>query len=199
MKSILHLISSPRKDDAVSIKLGSAIVERLQSKYPDSSVIEVDLTAQGIEHLNDAHLKGFFTPEDQQSIADKQSIAYSNAAINQLMSADFIVIGAPMYNFTIHSSLKAWIDQVARAGKTFRYSESGPEGLVVGKRVYLAVASGGVYSAGDYQPYDFVVPYLSSVLAFLGMTDVSVYRAEGLSVPSLMEAALEKAIAGIQV
>jgi len=199
MKSILHLISSPRKENAVSIKLGSAIVAQLQSKYPDSSVVEVDLTAQGIEHLNAAHLKGFFTPEDQQSIADKQSIAYSNAAINQLLSADFIVIGAPMYNFTIHSSLKAWIDQVARAGKTFRYSESGPEGLVVGKRVYLAVASGGVYSAGDYQPYDFVVPYLTSVLAFLGMTDVSVYRAEGLSVPSLMEAALEKAIAGIDV
>lgn len=199
MKSILHLISSPRKENAVSIKLGRSIVERLQSKYPDSSVIEVDLTTQGIEHLNATHLKGFFTPEDQQSISDQQSVAYSNEAINQLMSADFIVIGAPMYNFTIHSSLKAWIDQVARAGKTFQYSENGPKGLVIGKRVYLAVASGGVYSVGDYQPYDFVVPYLTNMLAFLGMTDVSVYRAEGLSIPNLMEGALEKAIASINV
>jgi FMN-dependent NADH-azoreductase len=199
MKTILHLISSPRAAASISTKLGRTIVAKLLEQYPDSKVSEVDLTASQVPHLQIEHLTAFFTAEADRTEEDRQAISYSDQAIEQLKSADFIVIDAPMYNFTIHSSLKAWIDQVARAGHTFRYSENGPEGLVVGKKVYLAVASGGVYSSGPYQPYDFVVPYVKAILGFMGMTDVATYRAEGMNVPGLMEQALAKAIAEIEI
>lgn len=199
MKTILHLISSPRGAASISTKLGKSVVAKLLERYPDSMVSEVDLTAAQVPHLQAEHLSAFFTPEADRTEDHWQSISYSDQAIEKLKSADFIVIDAPMYNFTIHSSLKAWIDQVTRAGQTFRYSENGPEGLVVGKKVYLAVASGGVYSSGPYQPYDFVVPYLKAILGFMGMTDVTTYRAEGMNVPGLMEQALAKAIAEIKL
>lgn len=199
MKNILHLISSPREQASVSIQLGRAIIQKLQQKYPESSVNEVNLLQENIPHLDAQHLQSFFTPPEQLTAADAEAIRHSDKAIDQLMRADIIVIGAPMYNFTIHSSLKAWIDHIARAGKTFSYSEQGPEGLVKGKKVYLAVSSGGVYSEGAYQPYDFVVPYMKNILGFLGMTELTIYRAEGLNVPGLQEHALEKAIADITV
>jgi FMN-dependent NADH-azoreductase len=199
MTSILHLISSPRKDASVSIRLGKAIVEHLQLKYPDSTVTEINLLDQLVPHLDATHLQAFFTPTEELTSVNMQSIQYSDEAISQIMNADLIVIGSPMYNFTIHSSLKAWIDQITRAGKTFRYTESGPEGLVVGKKVYLAVASGGVYSNGPFQPYDSVVPYLKNILGFLGMTDLTVYRAEGLNIPELKDGAWEQALASIDV
>ncbi|WP_207420141.1 FMN-dependent NADH-azoreductase [Desertivirga brevis] len=199
MKTILHLISSPRQDASVSIQLGRAIVEKLQQKYPGSKVNEVNLLNENIPHLDAPHLQSFFTPEEQLTSDDRDNILYSDKSISELMEADVIVLGAPMYNFTIHSSLKAWIDHVARSGKTFRYSQEGPEGLVKSKKVYIAVATGGVYSSGPYAPYDFVVPYLKSVLGFLGMTDVTVYRAEGLNIPGIQENALDKAIADVEV
>ncbi|WP_256004033.1 FMN-dependent NADH-azoreductase [Pedobacter deserti] len=199
MKTILHLTSSPRHEASVSISLGKAIVEQLQQRYPESRVEEVDLLQRNIPHLNAQHLQSFFTPTEQLTAADQEAIRHSDNAISQLTAADLIVIGAPMYNFTIHSSLKAWIDHITRAGKTFKYGEHGPEGLVKNKKVYLAVASGGVYTEGPYQPYDFAVPYLKSMLGFLGMTDVTVYRAEGINIPGMQEHALEKAVAEISV
>lgn len=199
MKTILHLISSPRQNASVSIKLSETIIEQLQLKYPDSMVTEVNLINENVPHLDAPHLQSFFTPKDQLTSVDEEAIRYSDQAISQLMAADIIVIGAPLYNFSIHSTLKAWIDHIARAGITFRYTENGPEGLVKGKDVYLAVASGGVYSDGPYQPYDFVVPYLKAVLGFLGMTAVTVFRAEGVNIPGLQEHALEKALESVAI
>ncbi|WP_407429839.1 FMN-dependent NADH-azoreductase [Arcticibacter sp.] len=199
MKTILHLISSPRQESSFSIKLGRAIVTQLQEKHPDSVVNEVNLIHENFPHLDAPHLQSFFTPKEDLTAADREAIRYSDQAIDQLFKADFIVIGAPLYNFSIHSALKAWIDHVARAGLTFRYSEHGPEGLVKNKKVYIAMSAGGVYSKGPYQPYDFVVPYLQAVLGFMGMTDVTVYRAEGVNMPQLKEGALERAIASIAV
>lgn len=198
MKKILHLISSPRGEASASKQLGGAIVARLQEQYPESTVTEVDLLEENIPHLNSSHLRSFFSPEEHLTAEDREMIIHSDKAIAQLMDADLIVIGAPMYNFSIHSSLKAWIDHVARAGKTFRYTEQGPEGLVKNKKVYLAASSGGVYSDGPYHPYDFVVPYLKSVLGFLGLSDLTVYRAEGLNIPGIQEGALEKVIAEVK-
>ncbi|WP_207534830.1 FMN-dependent NADH-azoreductase [Desertivirga arenae] len=198
MKTILHLISSPRRESSVSIQIGKAIVAKLQQKYPGSKVNEVNLLENNMPHLDAPHLQSFFTPEEQLTSEDRDAIVHSNRAIGQLMDADIIVIGAPMYNFTIHSSLKAWIDHITRAGKTFRYTEQGPEGLVKNKEVYVAVASGGIYSSGPYEPYDFVIPYIKSILGFLGMTDVKIYRAEGLNIPGVKENALEKTIAEIK-
>jgi FMN-dependent NADH-azoreductase len=199
MKTILHLISSPRQESSVSISLGKAIIERLLEKYPDSMVNEINLLDANIPHLDAPHLQSFFTSVEKLTSADQEAIRHSDRAISQLMAADLIVLGAPMYNFSIHSSLKAWIDHVARAGKTFSYSEHGPEGLVKNKKVFVAAASGGVYSSGPYEPFDFVVPYLKKILGFLGMSDITVYRAEGLNIPGVQDHALEKAIAEIDL
>jgi FMN-dependent NADH-azoreductase len=107
------------------------------------------------------------------------------------------VIGAPLYNFGIHSALKAWIDHIARAGVTFKYDENGPEGLIKGKKVYLAVSSGAIYSTGPMQSFYFVVPYLKAVLGFIGLTDMTVFRVEGSSMPGMQDSALEKGISSI--
>lgn len=197
MKRILHLISSPRGADSFSIKLANAVIDKLQDEYPESSVEEVNLIESNVPHLDTAHLRSFFTPAEQLTPEDQDAIRYSDQAIAQLMAADIIVIGAPLYNFSIHSSLKAWIDHIARAGKTFTYSEQGAEGLVKGKKVYIAMSSGAVYSEGLYQPYDFVSTYLRAVLGFLGMTDFTLIRVEGVNIPGLKEEALNKAIDSI--
>jgi FMN-dependent NADH-azoreductase len=145
------------------------------------------------------HINSFFTPAENHTPQLAEAVQHSNESIAELKAADAIVIGVPMYNFGIHSTLKAWIDHVARAGQTFSYSENGPEGLVKGKKVYLAISSGGVYSDGPMKAYDFTESYLRSVLGFLGMVDVTVYRVEGLSLPNLKDEALDKAVAAIAV
>lgn len=199
MKQILHLISSIQGDQSYSIKLGKAIVEKIQEKYLDSRVQEVNLVNQEVPHLNPDILRSFFTPGDKLTAEEQASIRYSDEAVRQLMRADILVIGAPLYNFTIHTALKAWIDHITRAGVTFGYGENGPIGLVTGKQVYVAMASGGVYSEGPGKANDFVAPYLKAFLGFLGMTDLEVFRVEGLKVPGVKEQALEKAIAGITI
>jgi FMN-dependent NADH-azoreductase len=199
MKRILHLISSPRGEESFSIKLGNAVISKIVEQYPGSSVNTINLIESNVPHLDTAHLRSFFTPEEHLTADDQDAIRYSDQAISQLLAADIIVIGAPLYNFSIHSSLKAWIDHVARAGKTFSYSEKGPEGLVKNKKVYVAMSSGAVYSEGAYKPYDFVSSYLTAILGFLGMTDLTVFRAEGVNIPGIKEHALENAISSIVI
>lgn len=191
---ILNLISSPRGEASSSIKLGNAIVEKLTAANPDSIVITHDLTSKPFPHLEEVHINSFFTPAENHTPEFEAAIKHSNEAIAELKAADVIVIGVPLYNFGIPSTLKTWIDHIARAGQTFSYSENGPEGLVKGKKVYLAISSGGVYSEGPMKAYDFTESYLRSVLGFLGMVDIVAYRAEGLSVPDLKDEALSKAI-----
>jgi len=200
MKHILHLKSSLQGAASYSIKLGQAIVDRIQEKYTDSTVEELDLVDRDIPHLTPATLRALFTPPDLLTEDDKAAKRLSDELVNQLMAADIIVIGAPLINFTIHTSLKAWIDHVTRPKITFGYGEDGrPVGLVTGKKVYVAMSSGGVYSEGPGKDNDFVAPYLTAFLGFLGMTDLTVFRAEGLKVPGVMEHAMQKAIDSIQI
>ncbi len=199
MKNILHLISSPRGEESFSIKLGEAIIIRLLNKYPGSAVEKVDLLESNVPHLNTGHLRSFFTPEEQLTPEDRDAIQYSDTAISQLMTADIIVIGAPLYNFGVSSTLKAWIDHIARAGKTFRYNEMGAEGLVKGKKVYIAMSTGAVYTEEPWKAYDFVSPYLTTMLGFLGMTDLTIFRVEGVNIPGIKEHALDKGIASISI
>jgi len=194
MKKILHIISSPRGAASFSIKLGNAIVEKLKAANLESVIKETNLTKMHFPHLEESHLVSFFTPPENRSPENNAAIKHSDEAIKDIMDADYIVIGAPLYNFGIHSSLKAWIDHIARAGVTFKYDSNGQEGLVKGKKVYIAMSSGGIYSEGMMSGYDFVAPYLKSVLGFLGMTDVTVVRAEGTSLPGIQDTALEKGI-----
>jgi FMN-dependent NADH-azoreductase len=199
MKHILHLKSSLLGKESYSIKLGHAIVEEIQGKYPGSTVEELNLVDINIPHLSPAVLRTFFIPGSQLTDEEKESIRFSDELVKQLFAADIIVIGAPLINFTIHSSLKAWIDHITRGGITFGYGENGPIGKVTGKKVYVAMSSGGVYSEGPGKANDFVAPYLKAFLGFLGMTDLTVFRAEGLKVPGVKEQAMEKAIASIMI
>ena len=197
--NILHVISSPRKAASYSIQLGNALVEELQAANPGSTVTVRDLTNKPFPHLEEVHLQSFFTPAENRTPEQQEAIRHSDEAIAEVMSADVIVVGAPLYNFGIPSTLKAWIDHISRAGITFRYTANGPEGLVKGKKVYVALSSGGVYSEGPMAAYDFVAPYLKTFLGFLGMTDVEVARVEGTSVPELKDGAMEKALASVSI
>lgn len=200
MKKILHLKSSLMGDASYSIKLGNAIVEKIQKKYPNTTVEELDLVESEIPYLTPAVLRTLFIPTEQLTEEDKKRSSLSNDLVKQLLNADIIVIGAPLINFTIHSSLKSWIDHITRAGITFGYDQDGrPIGMVTGKKVYVAMASGGVYSEGPGKANDFVVPYLRAFLGFLGMTDLTIFRAEGLKVPGIKETAMQKAIESISI
>lgn len=194
MAKILHIISSPRGEASVSIQLANAIVDKLREKDPAAAVQVKDLTNSPFPHLEEVHLNAFFTPVEHHTAENKAAISHSDEALKEIMDAEILVIGVPMYNFGIPSTLKSWIDHIARAGISFKYTENGPVGLITGKKVYLAVATGGVYSSGDAAAFDFAVPYLKAVLGFLGMTDVTAIRAEGLAVPALQATALDNAI-----
>jgi FMN-dependent NADH-azoreductase len=197
MKRILHLKSSIQGEASYSIKLGNAIVEKIQDTYPGSTVEELNVVDSEIPHLNGTSLRSFFIPADQLTEEDKEAVRLSDELVKQLFAADIVVIGAPLINFTIHSALKAWIDHITRAGITFGYGENGPIGKVTGKKIYVAMSSGGVYSEGPGKANDFVAPYLKAFFGFLGMTDLTVFRAEGLKVPGMKDHAMEKAIDSI--
>ena len=155
MKKALLIECSPRGNASFSRKLSHAIVEKLKQKNPGLEVKTRDLMKNPTPHLEEAHLAAFYAPAEKHTAQDKEAIQHSNTSIAEIMAADTIVIGVPMYNFSIPSNLKAWIDHLARAGQTFRYTANGPEGLVQGKKVYLAIATGGVYSSGPSKPFDF--------------------------------------------
>jgi len=197
MKKILHIISSPKGENSFSIKLGNAIIDKVVAAYPDSTVQTRNLTVNPLPHLEEASLAAFYTPAEQHTDNNKAAIKHSDEAIVEIMDADIIIIGAPLWNFGIPSVLKAWVDHIARANVTFKYSEAGAEGLVKGKKVYVAMASGAIYSSGPYEAFDFVSGYLTAVLGFMGMTDLTVFRIEGTAFPGQADAALERGISSI--
>ncbi|MCS3530886.1 FMN-dependent NADH-azoreductase [Chryseobacterium sp. JUb7] len=199
MKNILHIISSPRKEVSASRKLGNAVIEKIQEKYTDSIVKERDLTTSPTPLLDAAHINTFFSPAESHS-SEQQSInKYSEDLISELKEADIIVIDSPMYNFSVPATLRAYFDFTSRAGYTFKYDENGPKGLLNDKKLYIAFTSGNIYSEGPYQIYDSNVPYIKNIFSFYGVSDVSVFRAEGLAIPGIMENSLEKAIEGIAI
>jgi FMN-dependent NADH-azoreductase len=199
MKKILHIISSPKGENSYSIKLGNAIVEKITAANPGSTVKINDLTKHPYPHLEEATLNAFFTPSAELTSEHKLALENSDKAIAEIMDADVIVIGAPVWNFGVPSSLKAWVDHISRSGITFTYSENGPKGLVTDKTIYIAMASGGVFSDGPFQSMDFVSTYLKSVLSFLGMTNLSVFRIEGSAYPGQSENALKKGLDSLQI
>jgi FMN-dependent NADH-azoreductase len=187
-------------EQSYSRKLGNAIVEKIQQKYPESTVEQLDLVESNLPHLTPETLQAMFTPQENQTEKTKQKLKLSDQLVKQLFDADIIIIGAPLINRTIHSSLKAWIDHITRRGITFGYNKEGlPIGFVSGKKVYVAMSSGGIYTDQQGKANDFVAPYLQSFLGFLGMTDLTVFRAEGLHIPALQDKALEKGINSIVI
>ena len=175
---ILQINASARSSGANSTRLADSVSARLKALNPDASFELRDLASEPHPVLDEPALGALFTPVDQRTPAQVARVALDDALIAQVQSADAIVLGVPMYNFGVPVQLKTWIDAIARAGVTFRYTENGPQGLLTGKKVYVALVRGGLYRD---TPADSQVPYLKSVLAFLGMTDVVFFYAEGLS------------------
>jgi FMN-dependent NADH-azoreductase len=200
MKKILHILSSPQGEGSTTKKLGSAIVSEIVTKYPGSVVTELDLVSVPFPHLDQRQIGAWMTPVADRSPDQMKAIKLSDEAVAAMQDADIYVIGAPFYNFAIPSTLKAFLDHVARPGVTFRYSEQGiPEGLLLNKKAYVATASSGVYSDGPFQSFDFVSPYLRFILGFLGVSDVSIFRVEGLKMPGVKETAYENALQSIRI
>lgn len=183
MSKLLLVTSSLFGDQSKSTQLAGEFVQAWHRSHPGTTVVERALTAESIPHLSLGALGALMTPAEQRSNEQRATVAFADRLIEELEAADTIVLAVPMYNFSIPSTLKAWIDHVARAGRTFRYTAAGPEGLLKGKKVFAITGRGGVYT-GDSpaKVFDFQEPYLRGVLGFLGLTDVTFVHVEGLKV-----------------
>jgi FMN-dependent NADH-azoreductase len=191
---LLHIDSSVLGSNSASRALSAEIAARQVALHPGLTVTHRDLSVDGALHLSSAHLAAW----QGQSVEDAAlgaDLAKGGAYLEELLAADIIVIGAPMYNFSIPSQLKAWIDRVVVAGKTFRYGANGAEGLLKNKKVFVASSRGNVYAAGSpAAAFEHHESYLLGVLSFIGLTDVSIVRAEGLAFgEEAKQAAMSKA------
>ena len=196
---ILQIIASVQGANSYSTRLSQGIIDKLRVAHPGSEVVVRNLATHPLPYMEEAHLQAYFTPAENRSPEQQAAVRHSDEAIAQVQAADVLVIGSPFYNFSVASSLKSWLDHLTRAGLTFRYTPTGPEGLIKGKKVYVAIASGGIYSEGPMQAYDFVAPYLRTMLGFLGLSDVTVARAEGVKLPEFQAQALQKGIDSVVV
>lgn len=170
-QTILQIDASARTTGSTSRQLTASIVETLGGE-----VIRRDLTTP-IPQIDETWVNANFTPADQRSDAQKKALALSDALVAEIKAADVIVIGVPVYNFGVPAALKAWIDQIARAGLTFQYTENGPEGLLEGKRAVIALATGGTEVGSDI---DFASGYMRHIMGFIGITDVEIVAADRL-------------------
>lgn len=178
MSTLLLIESSVRQRGSVSRQLSEEFVAQWRQANPGGRVLSRDLAREPLPHLDADLLGGWMKPAAEQSAAEQAALARSDQLIEELLAADVLVLGAPMYNFAIPSTLKAWLDHVLRAGVTFKYTEQGPRGLLQGKRAYVLTARGGVYAGG---PLDQQEPYLRQALGFIGIDDVQFVHAEGLN------------------
>lgn len=180
--SVLNVDSSPLGDHSVTRKLTAKVLAELKANHPDTEVITRDLATSPLPHLSGMTVGAFFTPPDQRNEALNEAVKLSDEVVDEVFAADVIVIGAPMWNFGIPSSLKAWIDHIVRVGRTFQYGAAGPESLLPpGKKVIIVSARGGIYSSGPMQVMDHQETYLKTILGFIGLHYVSIIRAEGVA------------------
>lgn len=192
---ILHIDGSPMGDNSTSRKISAKAVAELKARHPDAIVTYHDYGTAPLPHLDALTIGSFFTPAEQRTPEQQAAVKASDTAVDEVLAADVIVLGVPMWNFGLPSSLKAWIDHIARAGKTFSYTAEGPKGLLrPDQKVIVASARGGIYSTGPMQDFDHQERYLRDVFAFLGIKNVSFARAEGLAMgPDIAAKAIETA------
>ena len=179
--NVLHIDSGILGDHSVSRRLTAAVAAQIKVEQPGAAVTYRDLVANPLPHLSGAHLMAANAKPEDVDAQVAAEVEESRAVLEEFLAADTVVLGVPMYNFSLPSQLKAWIDRVAVAGKTFRYTAEGPEGLAKGKKVIIVSTRGGHYSAGPAAVMDHQESYLRSVLGFLGVTDIEIVRAEGLN------------------
>ena len=189
--NILQVNSSARTEGSHSTTLANAVVERVRQDNPGATVTVRDLSRTPHLPLDEFALQALFTPADKRTQEQAARVARDDALISEIQTADVVVLGVPMYNFGVSGQLKNWIDAISRAQVTFRYAATGPEGLLRGKKVYVALTRGGQYRN---TPGDTQVPYLRTIFSFLGMTDVQFVYAEGLVMgPEALQNALASA------
>ena len=195
---VLHIDSSILGDASASRLLSAAIVDELRRENPSATVVHRDLSVEAIPHLDGAIAAGFrATGADDFDDATRAEHARSETLVNELLASDVIVVGAPMYNLSVPSQLKAWIDRVAQVGRTFKYTDKGPQGLAGGKTVIVASTRGGVYSTSEGgRAMEHQESYLQTVFGFFGITDVRFVRAEGLA---MGEASKAQALAAAEL
>lgn len=178
MNTLLEIRTSLFSEGGQSSRLASQFVQRWRRTPAAGEVIVRDLAREPVPHLTAERFQAFLAAPEARTPAQQAVVAYSDALIDELRRAEVIVLGLPLYNFGIPSTLKAWIDHVARSGETFRYTETGPQGLLTGKKAYVFAARGGKHSG---TPLDTQTSYIRNLLAFLGITDVEFVYAEGLA------------------
>lgn len=178
MATLLYISSSIFGNDGNSSQLAREFIQRWQATNPRVQVVERNLTASPLPHLNDERFGAFLTPADQRSAEQQALVAESDALVAELRDADIVVLGLPMYNFGVPSQFKAWMDNIARAGITFKYTETGPVGLLDTKPVLVFAARGGMYAN---TPNDHQEPFVRQFLGFIGLTDVHFVFAEGMN------------------
>lgn len=197
---LLHVDSSILGGNSVSRTLTAEIVEAERRQIPGLQVVYRDLAEHPFQHISGSHLAAAQAEPVKLPPPLQQDLAQGQAALDEFLAADIVVVGAPMYNFSVPSQLKAWIDRLAVAGKTFRYGPKGPEGLASGKKVIVASSRGGMY--GEDSPaagLDHQEKYLTSVFNFFGITDITFIRAEGLAMSDRRDSALQSAREAIAV
>ena len=198
--NVLHIDSGILGDHSVSRRLTAAIAAQLKSDHPEATIVYRDLVAEPAAHLSGAHLMAANARPEDVDAKLAAEVADGAKILEQFLAADTVIIGAPMYNFSLPSQLKAWIDRIAVSGKTFRYTESGPEGLAGGKKIIVVSTRGGHYSEGPAAAMDHQESYLKVMLGFLGVTDIEFVRAEGLNISADRKqyaiAEAEKSISG---
>jgi FMN-dependent NADH-azoreductase len=183
MNKVLVIASSLFGEQSRSLGLAREFLAALQERHREAHVTWRELTPGTMPHLDLDTLASLALPERERSPRQHELVAFSDALVAEVEAADTIVLAVPMYNFSIPSTLKAWIDHIARAGRTFRYTAAGPIGLLKGKKVYVVTARGGLYSGdGPARAYDFQEPYLRAILGFVGLDDVTFIHLEGLKV-----------------
>ncbi len=180
MPTLLHVDSSPLYGRSVSRQLTGAFVTQWKSSHPDGTVVDRDLNATPIPPVTAEWVGAAFTPEEARTPQQKELLALSETLLSELEQVDEYVFGVPMHNFGVPSVLKLWIDQIARAGRTFSYVDGTPKGLLTGKKATFIIATGGNYDVQTQMAsFNFVEPYLRSVFGFLGVTDVTFLTAGG--------------------
>ena len=179
--NLLHIDSGILGDHSVSRRLTAAVTAQIKAEQPRATVTYRDLVASPLPHLSGAHLMAANAKPEDVDAQIAAEVEVNKVVLEEFLAADTIVLGVPMYNFSLPSQLKAWIDRVAVAGKTFRYTAEGPEGLAKGKKVIIVSTRGGHYSAGPAALMDHQESYLKTVLGFFGITDIEIVRAEGLN------------------
>jgi FMN-dependent NADH-azoreductase len=180
MPTLLHLDSSPLLESSISRRLSREFVQQWKQAHPQGTVITRDLTSSNLRAIDAEWVGANFTPENARTPHQEELLALSDALIAELESADEYVFGVPMHNFSIPSTLKLWIDQIVRAGKTFSYTADGPNGLLKNKKATFLVASGGIYgSETPMAAFNFVEPYLRSAFGFIGVTNATFINAGG--------------------